>query len=63
MLFRSFDFKPASIRKELDFDNVKFSRLSAFGHVGRNDLNVKWEQVKDKANQLRDEYEKTKRAT
>lgn len=57
-----FDFKPASIRKELDFDNVKFSRLSAFGHVGRNDLNVKWEQVKDKANQLRNAYEKTKSA-
>jgi len=62
ILNNHFNFTPANIKKELEFDKVKFARLSAFGHVGRTDLNVKWEQVKDKAIELRNEYEKTKSA-
>ena len=58
-----FDFTPASIRKELDLDNVLFRNLSRFGHVGRTDLNLKWEQVEEKADELRKAYEKTKRTT
>lgn len=38
-----------------------YRELSRFGHVGRDDLNVKWEQVEEKANILKDAYEKTKR--
>jgi len=59
----NFDFTPANIRKELELDKVKFSSLSAFGHVGRTDLNVKWEQVDEKANKLREAYEETQRTS
>lgn len=51
-----FDFTPSNIRKELELDKVKFSSLSAFGHVGRDDLNVKWEQVTSKAKELKEAY-------
>jgi S-adenosylmethionine synthetase len=63
LLNNHFNFTPTNIKKELEFDKVKFARLSAFGHVGRTDLNVRWEQVKDKAEELRDAYEKTKSAS
>ena len=63
LLNNHFNFTPANIKKELEFDKVKFSSLSAFGHVGRTDLNVKWEQVQDKALELKDAYEKTKIAS
>ena len=56
-----FDFTPSNIRKELELDKVKFASLSAFGHVGRDDLNVKWEDTKSKANELREAYGKAKR--
>ena len=55
-----FDFSPRNIREELKLDKVMYRELSRFGHVGRLDLNVKWEQVEEKANILRDAYEKTK---
>ena len=57
-----FDFTPSNIRKELRLDDVKFSSLSAFGHVGRIDLNVPWEDTKDKAAELRKAYGKAKSA-
>jgi len=56
-----FDFTPSNIRKELELDNIKFASLSAFGHVGRDDLNVKWEDTNSKANELRESYVKAKR--
>lgn len=58
-----FDFTPSNIRKELELDKVKFSSLSAFGHVGRTDLDVVWEKSNEKADVLRSSYEKTKRTT
>lgn len=58
-----FDFTPANIRKELKLDKIKFRKLSHFGHVGRMDLNVKWEDTKSKADELREAYGKTKRTT
>lgn len=58
-----FNFSPKNIIQELDLNRVKFSSLSAFGHVGRSDLDVKWEQVEQKAKELREAYEKTKRIT
>ena len=58
-----FDFSPRNIREELKLDKVMYRELSRFGHVGRDDLNVKWEQVEEKANILKDAYEKTKRTT
>jgi len=55
-----FNFTPANIRKELDLDQVKFRNLAVYGHMGREDLPVRWEHVEDKAQELRVEYEKTK---
>jgi S-adenosylmethionine synthetase len=53
-----FDFKPESIRKELNLDNVKFQELAKYGHFGREDLDVRWEHVDDKITELRTLYEK-----
>ena len=63
LLKENFDFTPSNIVKELELDKVRFSNLSAFGHIGRTDLNVKWEQTQDKAKELKEAYEKTKRIT
>ena len=54
-----FNFKPASMKKELDLSNVKFKALATYGHFGRVDLPVRWEHVKDKAEQLERLYEET----
>jgi len=54
-----FDFRPGSMKKELDLRNVKFKELAKYGHFGRVDLPVKWEHVKDKAEQLKRLYEET----
>jgi len=59
----NFNFTPSSIIKELNLDKVKFKPLAAYGHIGRVDLDVAWEQVDAKAKQLSESYEKTKRAT
>jgi S-adenosylmethionine synthetase len=55
-----FNFTPANIRKELEFDKVKFQELAAYGHMGREDLSVRWEHVEAKAAELREAYEKAK---
>ena len=54
-----FNFKPGSMKKELDLSNIKFKELAKYGHFGRVDLPVKWEHVKDKADQLKRLYEET----
>ena len=53
-----FNFTPSNIRKELELHKTKFRPLATYGHVGREDLPVKWEQVEKKAKQLLDAYEK-----
>jgi S-adenosylmethionine synthetase len=55
-----FDFTPANIRKELEFENVKFQELAKYGHMGREDLSVRWEHVEAKATELKGAYEKAK---
>lgn len=61
IIVNHFDFTPANIRKELEFETVKFQALATYGHIGREDLPVRWEHVDDKAKELRIDYEKTKR--
>jgi S-adenosylmethionine synthetase len=63
LIKENFNFTPSSIIKELNLKNVKFKPLAAYGHIGRVDLDVAWEQVDAKAKQLSESYEQTKRAS
>jgi len=58
-----FNFTPENIRKELEFETVKFQKLAAYGHMGREDLPVRWEHVEAKAAELKEAYEKAKGST
>ena len=55
-----FYFSPANIKKELEFEKVKFQDLAVYGHIGREDLPVRWEHVEAKATEFRIAYEKAK---
>ena len=63
LIKENFNFTPSSIIKELNLDKVKFKPLASYGHIGRVDLDVAWEQVDAIAKQLSESYEQTKRAT
>ena len=39
-----FDFRPGAIIRELDLRKPIYRRLAAYGHMGREDLGVAWEQ-------------------
>lgn len=47
-----FDLRPAGIMKMLDLRRPIYKQTAAYGHFGRNDLNLPWEQT-DKAEQLK----------
>ena len=40
-----FDLRPSSIIKELDLLKPIYQQVAAYGHFGRNDLNLPWEQL------------------
>ncbi|MBR6338382.1 MAG: methionine adenosyltransferase [Ruminococcus sp.] len=46
-----FDLRPAAIIKALDLRKPQYKALSAYGHMGREDLDVAWEKT-DKVNEL-----------
>ena len=48
-----FDLRPAGIIKMLDLRRPIYKQTAAYGHFGRTDLNVPWEQI-DKADTLRE---------
>jgi len=48
-----FDLRPAGIIKMLDLRRPIYKQTAAYGHFGRNDLNVPWEKT-DVASALRD---------
>ena len=48
-----FDLRPAAIIKELQLDRPIYTPLSAYGHMGREDLGVSWEKT-DKIRALLD---------
>ena len=48
-----FDCRPNSIITQLDLTNTKYQNVASYGHLGREDLNVKWE-VTDKTQALID---------
>ncbi len=42
---KHFDLRPKSIIKTLDLTNVKYSQVAAYGHFGRDDLDLPWERL------------------
>ncbi len=49
-----FDLRPAAIIRDLDLRRPLYRAVAAYGHFGRDDLNVPWERT-DKADLLRKE--------
>ena len=47
-----FDFTPAAIIRDLGLRRPIYRRLAAYGHMGREDLGVRWEDC-DKVEALR----------
>jgi S-adenosylmethionine synthetase len=47
-----FDFRPAAIIKHLDLRRPIYRQTAAYGHFGRNDLDLPWEKT-DKAEELK----------
>ncbi len=59
LIKNNFDLRPAAIIKEFDLRNLPkkmggdfFRETASYGHFGRNDLKLPWENVEEKANQL-----------
>ena len=55
----TFDLRPAAIIKQFDLRNLPaknggkfYQKLAAYGHLGRTDLNIPWEQL-DKVETLK----------
>ncbi len=46
-----FDLRPSAIIKQLDLRKPQYRPLAAYGHMGREDLDVKWEKT-DKTDEL-----------
>jgi S-adenosylmethionine synthetase len=46
-----FDCRPQSIIRELDLTNTSYLPVAAYGHMGREDLDVRWEKT-DKVQKL-----------
>ncbi|MCH5192900.1 MAG: methionine adenosyltransferase [Oscillospiraceae bacterium] len=47
-----FDFRPASIIKDLELRKPQYRQLAAYGHMGREDLGVAWERT-DRADAIK----------
>ncbi len=54
LIRKHFDMRPAAIIRDLDLRRPIYKQVAAYGHVGREDLNVPWENT-DKAEILRKE--------
>ncbi|MBE7511364.1 MAG: methionine adenosyltransferase [Anaerolineales bacterium] len=52
LIKKHFDLRPAAIIRDLDLRKPIFKPTAAYGHFGRDDLNVSWERT-DKAAALR----------
>ncbi|QDX91595.1 methionine adenosyltransferase [Brevibacillus laterosporus] len=52
LIRKNFDLRPAGIIKQLDLRRPIYKQTAAYGHFGRNDLNVPWERT-DKAKDLK----------
>ncbi|MBN2472249.1 MAG: methionine adenosyltransferase [Anaerolineae bacterium] len=54
LIRKHFDMRPAAIIRDLDLRKPIYKQVAAYGHFGRDDLNVSWERT-DKADLLRKE--------
>ena len=59
LIKNNFDLRPAAIIKEFDLRNLPkkmggefFRKTASYGHFGRNDLKLPWENVEEKSAQL-----------
>ncbi len=46
-----FDLRPSAIIRDLDLRKPQYKQLAAYGHIGREDLDVAWEKT-DRTEQL-----------
>ena len=42
---RVFDLRPSAIIRDLDLLKPQYRKLAAYGHLGREDLGVQWEET------------------
>ena len=49
---KEFDLRPSAIIKELDLRKPQYKQVAAYGHMGREDLDLAWERT-DKAEALK----------
>ncbi|MDQ7033664.1 MAG: methionine adenosyltransferase [Anaerolineae bacterium] len=54
LIRKHFDMRPAAIIRDLDLRRPIYRQVAAYGHFGREDVNVPWERT-DKADILRQE--------
>ena len=54
LIDRHFDLRPGAIIRDLDLRNPIYKQTAAYGHFGRDDLDLPWERT-DKADDLRRE--------
>ena len=54
LIRKNFDMRPAAIIRDLELRRPIFKQVAAYGHFGRDDLNVPWERT-DKADTLREQ--------
>jgi S-adenosylmethionine synthetase len=52
LIWKHFDLRPAAIIRDLNLRRPIYKQVAAYGHFGRDDLNVPWENT-DKAEVLR----------
>jgi S-adenosylmethionine synthetase len=54
LIEKHFDLRPAAIIRDFDLRRPIYRQLAAYGHFGRDDLDLPWEKT-DKADALRKE--------
>ncbi|MCK8828163.1 methionine adenosyltransferase [Natroniella acetigena] len=54
LIRENFDLRPSKIIETLELSEPGYSQVAAYGHFGRNDLELSWERT-DKADSLRQE--------
>ena len=61
LVLKYFDMRPKAIIEQLNLLRPIYKKTACFGHFGREDMDFPWEKT-DKADQLKKELEKAKKA-